>query len=90
MSLGKKDIVKNIISKAHISSNDSKHLLDNLIQLIKNNRMSKTKISGFGTFHTHITPERLGRNPKTKEKFVISSRRKLSFKSSNSVKKILN
>ena len=90
MSLGKKDIVKNIKSKARISSSDSKSLLDKLLQLIKDNNKRKIKISGFGTFQTHISPQRLGRNPKTKEKFVISSRKKLSFKSSNSVKKILN
>jgi nucleoid DNA-binding protein len=90
LSLGKKDIVKNIKSKARITSNDSKSLLDRLLYLIKDNHMSKIKITGFGSFQTHITPERLGRNPKTKEKFVISSRRKLSFKPSNSVKKILN
>jgi nucleoid DNA-binding protein len=36
------------------------------------------------------TPQRLGRNPITKEEFIISKRRKLYFKSSNKVKDLIN
>ena len=90
MSLGKKDIVKNINSKAHLSINDSKSFLEEFIKLIKNNKSTQTKISRFGSFHTHITPERVGRNPKTKEEYIINSRKKLIFKPSNLLKKTLN
>jgi integration host factor subunit alpha len=90
LSLGKKDIVKNIKSKAHLSIDDSKSLLEKFIQLIKNNKSTSTKISSFGSFYTHMTPARVGRNPKTKEEYIINSRKKLIFKPSNLIKKTLN
>ena len=91
MSLGKKDIIINIASKAHISLSTSKHLLNSVIELIKYHSKSKTvKIAGFGSFQTHMTPKRLGRNPKTKEDFIITERSKLSLKSSKNIKNILN
>ena len=40
------------------------------------------KISGFGTFVVHHKNERMGRNPKTLEEAVITSRKSLSFKAS--------
>jgi nucleoid DNA-binding protein len=88
LSLGKKDIVNNIKSKAHLSLNESKSFLEKFIILIK--KGTKTKISGFGTFYIQTTAKRLGRNPKTKEEFIINPRSKLILKTSNSVKKILN
>ena len=91
MSLGRKDIIKNVSSKAFISSNVSSDILNSFIKLIKNNSKDKIlKISSFGTFLTKKSPERIGRNPKTKEQFLISERSKLTFKSSNQVKSIIN
>ena len=91
MSLGKKDIAKNISSKAQVSLHTSKRLLDKLIELIKYQSRSKTvKIPRFGRFQTHITPTRLGRNPKTKEVYTILKRSKLSLTPSQHIKNILN
>ena len=91
MSLGKKDIVKNINSKALISSSQSKLLLKKLINIICTESLTRpVKISNFGTFYIHKTPKRLGRNPKTKEEFVIKERKKLSLSISNNVKKFFN
>jgi nucleoid DNA-binding protein len=41
-------------------------------------------------FNTHESPQRIGRNPKTKQDFIISKRKKLMFKTSSVVKKKLN
>ena len=91
MSLGKKDIVTNIASRAQISLSLSRNLLDTVIELIKNQSNSKiVKIAGFGRFQIQKTPTRLGRNPKTKEHFVITERSKLSLKPSQNIKNILN
>ena len=90
MSLGKKDIVKNISSEAFLSLSDSKALLNSFINIIKKNKSKKIKISNFGTFYFHTTPQRLGRNPKTKEEFIIPKRQKLILKASNAVKNKLN
>ena len=91
MSFGKKDICNNISSKALISKDKSKEFLRNFLNLVTSKSKSKiVKISNFGTFYTKITPQRLGRNPKTKEEFIILKRSKLFFKSSNKIRGIIN
>ena len=79
MGFGKKDIVKNISSEAHISSKSSSLVLEAFLSFIKQNKRHQIKISKFGTFYSHKSPARIGRNPKTKEEFVISKRKSLSF-----------
>jgi len=90
MGLGKKDIIKNISSKALFSSSQSKQFLDYFLSFIKNNRSSTIKISNFGVFSMHKSPSRVGRNPKTKEEFKIKPLIKLSFKASQKIKSIIN
>ena len=90
MSLGKKDIAANITSKAFFSSRSSQLFLEKFLSIIKKNKSSSIKISNFGVFCNQETPARIGRNPKTKEEFKIPLRKKLSFKASKKIKKILN
>jgi len=91
MSFGKKDICNNISSKALISKDKSKEILRNFLNLVTSKSKSRiVKISNFGTFYTKNTPQRLGRNPKTKEEFIISKRSKLFFKPSNKIRSIIN
>ena len=88
MSLGKKDIVKNISTKAHLNYQSSSFVLDKFLSFIKENK--NIKISNFGVFRTHKTKSRIGRNPITKEEYPIPEIKKLTFKSSNKVKLVLN
>tara|TARA_Y200000002_G_scaffold335980_1_gene303862 strand:- start:323 stop:595 length:273 start_codon:yes stop_codon:yes gene_type:complete len=90
LSLGKKDIVNNISSETHLDKSSSKAILESFINIIKNTNTKKTKIPNFGTFLVHQSPQRTGRNPKTKQEFVIPKRKKLIFKSSIAVKNDLN
>ena len=90
MGFGKKDIVKNISSKALISSKTSNLFLNAFLDLIKENKRKKIKISKFGTYYLHKSPARIGRNPKTKEEFKILATEKLAFKASNKIKSVLN
>ena len=91
MSFGKKDIYNNISSKALISRDNSKEFLTNFLNLVTSKSKSRiVKISNFGTFYTKNTPQRLGRNPKTKEEFIISKRSKLFFRPSNKIRSIIN
>ena len=91
MSLGKKDIVKNISYKAQISKKNSQKLLNQFIQIILSKTQdSSVKISNFGTFYYHKSPKRIGRNPKTKEEFPIKERYKLTLHVSNKIKKLIN
>ena len=90
MGFGKKDIVKNISSKALISSKSSSLVLEAFFSFIKQNKRHRIKISKFGTYYLHKSPARIGRNPKTKEEFRILASEKLALKASNKVKSILN
>jgi nucleoid DNA-binding protein len=91
MSLGKKDIEKNISSKTQLSLILSKKILNSFLFIIKEKSTTNTiKISNFGTFRFEKTKSRLGRNPKTKENFLIQSFLKFRLKPSKKIKDILN
>ena len=90
MGFGKKDIVKNISSKALITSKTSSLVLEFFLNFIKENKRHQIKMSKFGTFYLHKSPARIGRNPKTKEEFKILALEKLAFKASNKIKSIFN
>ena len=91
MSLGKKDIIINISSKAHISRVISARIVHSFFNILKQNSSFNTiKIANFGSFYKRFTPERVGRNPKTKQEFLIPKRSKLFFKTSDKERHILN
>ena len=91
MSLNKSDIAKNISSKASISESLSKELINSFIDTIKlKSNEYDVKVANFGTFANKVTPQRLGRNPRTGEGHIITERIKLNFIISNKVKKQLN
>ncbi len=91
MSLGKKDIVKDINSKAQIPLLTSKKFLKFFLDIISKNSFKKpVKISNFGTFYYHKSPKRIGRNPMTKKEYPINERAKLSLKPSNNIKNLIN
>ena len=88
MGFGKKDIVKNISSKALVTSKISSLVLESFLSFIKQNKKHQIKISKFGTFYLHKSPARIGRNPKTKDEFKILASEKLALKTSIKVKSI--
>ena len=91
MSLKKIDIAKNIASKASISERIGKNLFSSFIDIIKlKSNEQDVKVANFGTFTNKVTPQRIGRNPKTGEEYIITERIKLNFITSNKVKKQLN
>ena len=91
MSLGKRDISRNISSKAHIKLEIASNILNSFLEIIKTkSQNNEIKISGFGSFNYKKTPLRIGRNPITKKEYPISSRLKLNFNSSKKVRKIFN
>ena len=92
MSLVKKDIVSNISNKALINTQLSYDFFNSFLYLIKDKVTNDhiVKLALFGNFYIKVSPQRIGRNPKTKEQFVITKRSKLNFKTSNKVKTALN
>ena len=53
-------------------------------------KYEKVKITSFGTFQKKRKNERIGRNPKTKEKKIISARNVVTFKASKFFKDKIN
>ena len=75
-NLTKKDLINSIYMQLGFSKKITEILIDDFFEivldkLIENN---KVKISNFGTFILKNKRERMGRNPKTKEKAIISQR----------------
>ncbi len=51
---------------------------------------NKVKIHNFGTFKLNNKSSRIGRNPKTKEEYNITSRNVITFKASKLLLKYIN
>ena len=91
MNLSKADIVKNISKKSSVSAGDARIIMESFLSLIKNkSKLRSVKLTSFGSFSFKKTPKRLGRNPKTKDSYIIAKMNKLNFKPSNKVKEKLN
>ncbi len=91
MKVTKKIISKEVSKNLNISNNVSLDVLNFFLETIqKSLEIHNVKISDFGTFYNHKTPKRHGRNPKTRESFIISPRIKVNFRASKKVKEVLN
>ena len=80
MGFGKKDIVKNISSKALITSKSSSLVLEAFLSFIKQNKRHRIKISKFGNYYLHKSPARIGRNPKTGDPVSLPGKNAAHFK----------
>ena len=91
MNITKALISKKISKETGLNIIDSKKFLESFIKMTKTESIKKAvKIKNFGTFKVQTTQKRIGRNPKTKESYIIRPLKKLNFTSSNLVKKELN
>jgi len=92
VNLTKKDLINVIYMQLGFSKQVSESLLNDflttIILNIKNEK--KLKLSKFGTFTIRQKKSRVGRNPKTKESKVISSRNVVLFKPSKEFKEFIN
>ena len=91
MSLTKNNIINNLKKNSSLSVGEASSIFESFLSLIKSKSKSKSiKLSGFGTFSFKKTPKRAGRNPKTKDSYIIPELYKLNFKPSNKVKEQIN
>ncbi len=80
VNYNKSEIVKELSNQAGYSKNLSKKLIDDLIDsMISCINAGEIKFKNFGTFRLIEKKQRLGRNPKTKEEFIISARKSVKF-----------
>jgi len=92
INLTKKDIVNSLYMQIGYSKKISENLLEDVFELILENikRHKIVKIAKFGTFILREKKSRIGRNPKTKEKKMITQRKVVLFKPSKELKKSIN
>ena len=92
INLTKKDLVNIIYMQIGFSKQISENLIDDFFSSLALNLKNekKLKISKFGTFTIRNKKERIGRNPKTKEKKIISERDVVLFKPSKDFKEFIN
>ena len=92
INLTKKDLVNLIYMQLGFSKKISENLIDDFFQTVTNNLIKEKtiKLSNFGTFSVRKKRSRLGRNPKTREKKIISERNVVLFKPSKEFKNFIN
>ena len=91
-NLTKKDLVNLVYMQLGFSKQISENLIEDFLLTISSNikEEKKLKLSKFGTFTIRQKKSRIGRNPKTKETKMISSREVVLFKPSKEFKDFLN
>ena len=92
INLTKKDLVNLVYMQLGFSKQISENLIEDFLSTIISNikKEKKLKLSKFGTFSIRQKKSRIGRNPKTKETKMISSRDVVLFKPSKDFKDFVN
>ncbi|MDC0043913.1 HU family DNA-binding protein [Candidatus Pelagibacter sp.] len=92
LNLTKKDLINSMYMRIGLSKNICENLFEDIISIIIDNLKisKKIKISKFGTFTIRNKKSRIGRNPITKEKKIISNRNVVLFKPSKEFKDLVN
>ena len=92
INLTKKDLVNLVYMQLCFSKQISENLIEDFLATIVTNikNEKKLKLSKFGTFSIRQKKSRIGRNPKTKETKVISSRDVVLFKPSKEFREFVN
>tara|TARA_B100001996_G_scaffold162210_1_gene123702 strand:+ start:218 stop:517 length:300 start_codon:yes stop_codon:yes gene_type:complete len=92
INLTKKDLVNLVYMQLGFSKQISENLIDDFLStiIVSIKSEKKLKLSKFGTFTVRKKKSRIGRNPKTKESKIISSREVVLFKPSKEFKEFIN
>ena len=87
----KNNFINELSKKTGFSKSISKKLINDLLDiLITNISTGKLVLKNIGTFKLHKKKERVGRNPKTKEEFIIEPRKSITFIPSGHLSGLLN
>ena len=92
VNLTKKDLINSVYMQIGFPKKVLDNLFDDFLDIIIENlkKNKKIKISKFGTFTLREKKSRIGRNPLTKEKKIISERNVVLFKPSREFKELVN
>tara|TARA_Y100001970_G_C14023130_1_gene744586 strand:- start:156 stop:461 length:306 start_codon:yes stop_codon:yes gene_type:complete len=91
-NIKRKDLINYVSSRIGLPVSYSDLIVKDLIGIIISNLKEKSeiKIKNFGSFALKNKSKRIGRNPKNKIEYEISSRNVVIFKTSKYIKKKLN
>ena len=79
-NFNKKNLVRIISNDTGYSYLYSEKLINDLLKcIVKNISHENVNLKNFGNFKTYLKKERVGRNPKTKEEFLINQRKVIKF-----------
>ena len=87
----KNNFINELSKKTGFSKSISKKIINDLLEIIiMNISTGKFVLKNIGTFKLLKKKERVGRNPKTQEEFIIKSRKSLTFIVSKHLSSLLN
>ena len=91
-NISRENIAESIHREFGFPRKECLDVVNDIIDIIISGLQSQgfVKIHNFGTFKLKQKKSRLGRNPKTKEEFIIPKRQKLTLKASSAIKSKLN
>ena len=91
-NVNRKTLTNKIFQNIGFSKVISENILNDIFHIIMSSfkESNKIKITSFGTFLKKRKNSRIGRNPKTKEKRIISARNVVTFKASKFFKNKIN
>ena len=92
INLTKKEIINSIYMQLGFSKKVSENIFEDFLSIILDELIQnkKVKIPKFGSFILRNKKSRVGRNPKTLEKKIISERNVILFKPSKELKNFVN
>ena len=91
-NISRDDIANAINKEFGFSRKECLDVVNDIIEIIISGLKAdgKIKIHNFGTFKVKKKKSRIGRNPKTKEEFIIDDRNVITFKISKNVLNYIN
>jgi integration host factor subunit alpha len=91
-TLTKANIVQSIAEYNGYSKDESKDIVETLLEIMKRTLESgeDVMISGFGKFCIQDKKKRRGRNPATGDEMILDARRVVSFKCSGKLREMVN
>ena len=87
----KNNFIEQLSKKTGFSKNISKKIINDLLKILTQNLLEgKFVLKNLGVFKIIQKKQRIGRNPKTKEEFIINARKSLTFSGSKKISDFLN
>lgn len=92
MTLTKEKIIDSIYNQVGMSKNQSRKVMESILELIKHTLTEGENIlvSGFGKFIVKNKSARKGRNPQTREDLRLRARKVVVFRTSGVLRKKIN